>query len=97
MPFDANKMPGFLRGGDDNYSGYGAEITASDSADQLTPRGTYYKYFMASTAGDVVYVPLMNDDADSLTVTLAAGQVLQARARRIEATGTTATVHGFWD
>lgn len=97
MPFDPVKVPGFLQAGAENFSGKAEEITPHDTNDQTTPGGKYFKYFMAATDGDVAFVPMMNDDADAVTVTLGAGQVLQARVRIIKATGTTATVIGFWD
>jgi hypothetical protein len=43
----------------------------------------------ADAAGTVVFIPEQNADAETVTMTLAAGEVIPIRVRRILATGTT--------
>lgn len=93
MPFDKNKVPPFMQDARDSYSMRCAEITPGAS-DQVDPTGKYYKYFVAATPGDVTFVAMRDGDADTRTMTLAAGQVLPGRVRRI--TAATATVHGWF-
>lgn len=64
-----------------------AQIVPSDSADiDPRPRALY-----CSAAGDVA----LSDGVTTLTYTMTAGEVLPFRARRVMATGTTATVYGW--
>ena len=65
------------------------EITPSDSADlPVQPRAIYCR-----TAGDVV---IADGGGQVLTYTVAAGDVLLFRATRVHATGTTASLYGWF-
>jgi len=64
------------------------DITPSDDTD-LDP---YVRAIVATGAGDVVIIPEENDDSETFTFTLDAGEKLEGIViRRVKSTGTTAT------
>lgn len=73
----------------DSPADFHAPITPSDSQDlPLRPRVLY-----CQTAGSAVIRDRAGND---LTYTLAAGQILPISAVRVLATGTSATLTGWW-
>jgi hypothetical protein len=81
----------------------GGELTACRTAVTLTKSDTvdealYPKQTMVLSAGNIVCLPLKNVEGNFLTFTgVIAGQILPIRVRRINNTGTTATVAGLFD
>lgn len=64
-------------------------VTPSDT-DDLEP---YARAIEVVTAGNLVFLPMENDDADTITVTAApVGYRTSVAVRRVLATGTTAAV-----
>lgn len=94
MPFDKSKEPPFTRELDDTFGNNCSAITPG-ATDQVAPNGSYFKYMIAATAGDVTVVPYAGPDATTHTITMAAGQVIPLRVRRV--TASTATLLGVFD
>lgn len=94
MPYVANNRPPFTDLETGAYAECCETITPG-AADQVDPGGNYYKYLTAATGGDVTFVPYQGDDGTTFTMTLAGGQVLPGRVRRV--TAATATVLGWFD
>jgi hypothetical protein len=66
-----------------------AAVTPSDTADLADVA----KSLLVLAAGNVVVIPVDNQDTEAFTFTsVAAGTVIKVIARRVKATGTTATV-----
>lgn len=67
----------------------GAVVVPSDSTDLAV----YAKTLVVLAGGNLVILPVENDDGVTLPFTgLAAGQIVPFQVRRVLATGTTATV-----
>lgn len=90
MPYDRSKDPNATdRGMPLGFSKKGRVVTPSNGVD-LDP---YARAIVVVAAGDLVYLPSMNDDGDTVTVTDApVGFNPPHQVRRVLATGTTATV-----
>lgn len=88
MPYDPKKDPyGHFDDQPDYPGGAGKMAVLSDTVDLVR----YAKRIVMVKTGDVVYLPVENDDADTLTFTgLPAGWKSPHRVRRVLATGTTA-------
>ena len=95
MPFSATLAP--LTASDSRFDAFSAScrLITPGAGDQTAPGGQYFKYFVASTAGNVTFLPYKDTDGENLTMTVTAGMVLPGRIRRI--TAATATVHGWFD
>ncbi len=94
MPYDKTKDP---NAGNSYRAGVrrssratkGKAITPSDTVD-LT---SYAAGIVVVTAGNLKYLPVGNDDADTITITGATvGYIPPHQVRRVFATGTTAAV-----
>lgn len=90
MPYDRTKDPNDTdRAMPLGFAKKGRVVTPSDTVD-LDP---YARAIMVVAQGDLVYLPSMNDDGDTITVTDApVGFVPPHQVRRVLATGTDATV-----
>ncbi|MCJ9729550.1 hypothetical protein [Bradyrhizobium sp. PRIMUS42] len=90
MAYDATKDPlQTSRGSAFNFGSLGRVVTPNDNTD-LDP---YAKSLVVTAAGNLVIIPVQNDDAAPITFTgLSAGQVIPYRVRRVKSTGTTASV-----
>lgn len=54
-------------------------------------------YVRAESAGTIAVIPAGNDNANTVTFTLAAGEFVPCRVKRVLATGTTAaSITGVW-
>ena len=73
-------------------------ITPSDSTDLTNQAGEVVAMFVrAESAGAISVVPAGNALADFVVFTLAAGEFVPVRCRRVRATGTTAaSITGVW-
>jgi len=90
MPYDAAKDPyATSRAMPMGFSKKGRVVTPSDGTDiEPYPRG-----IQVVAAGNLVYIPAGNADADAITVTGApVGYTPPHQVRRVKAAGTTATV-----
>lgn len=89
MAYDPSKDP---TNGRRDFLGLGRKqrvVTPSDTVD-LDP---YARTIVALTAGDVVYLPAGNEDADTITAEgVTTGWTPMVAVRRVLATDTTATV-----
>ncbi len=89
MPYDASRDQ--LGGTDSSPAWFGRKaspITPSDTDDLKT----YPRYVIITSAGDIVVLPMKNEDGVTVTFTgINPGWCLPIRVRRILATGTTAT------
>jgi len=100
MPFSERLVPqGAKTASLDTFGQKVYPITPSDSADVVNPvNGEYFKYIVAKGTGDVSVLGYGNLDGDTpQVITVAAGQVLPGRIRRVLSTGTTAAVCGWSD
>ncbi len=100
MPFVSALVPAGARM--NTWETYGRScfpVTTSDTVDALnTNTGEYFKYIVAKTAGDAAVLGYENADGDTAQIiSVAAGQILPGRIRRIKATNTTATFCGWSD
>lgn len=95
MPYDAKNDPYSAVGGNRlSFGKKGVAVTPNDRNDLAT----YAKTIVVLSAGNVVILPVGNDDGVTLTFTgLSAGQVVPFQVRRVVATGTTATVAAVID
>jgi hypothetical protein len=80
------------------YPSCAKAITPSDSADLTDFGGAAVAMFVrAESAGAISVIPAGNDVANTVTFTLAAGEFVPCRVRRVRVTGTTAaTIIGVW-
>lgn len=88
--YDQTKDP-YFQGGELTPCRTAAPITKSDTVDEVS----YPKQVMLLTGGTVSCIPLKNPDTGPGTATfgaLLAGAVLPFRVRRVNATGTSATL-----
>lgn len=86
----------YFQGGEMTPCRTATPITKSDTVDEVS----YPKQVVLLTAGTVACIPLKNADTAPGTVTfgaLLAGAVLPFRVRRVNATGTSATLMGLND
>jgi hypothetical protein len=84
----------YFQGGEGTINRSSSPLVASDTVDFAA----YPKNIMLLTAGTISVLPLKNIDGVFVaTGSLLAGSVLPFRARRINATGTTATFVGLND
>jgi hypothetical protein len=93
--YDSTKDP-YLRGGELQVNRTSTTVVTSDTTDFAS----YPRSVTVLTAGNVVCLPLKNaDNAGGLVtlVSLVAGYTLPFRVRRINATGTTATLTASYD
>lgn len=87
MPYDASKDP--FKDTLLNYGTKSKAVTPSDSLDFTK----YPKAIVVTAYGNLVVLPIGNDDADTVTFTAVnAGFSPPIRVRRVLATGTTASV-----
>lgn len=94
MPFDKSKEPPYTREMEDTLGNDCRAITPG-AGDQVAPNGSYFKYVIAATDGDVTVVPFAGPDGTTHTITMAAGNVIPLRVRRV--TASTATCIGAFD
>lgn len=94
MAYDKTKNPAMTVSDPNTFSARCDTITPG-AGDQTDGAGRYYKYFTAGTAGDVTFVAYADADGATRTMTVAAGQVLPGRIRRV--TVSTATLLGWFD
>ena len=94
MPFDRSKEPPFV-GTDNATFGNNCRSITPGSADQVSPAGRYYKYFVAAVEGDVTFTPYEGQDGETYTMTVSAGDILPGRIRRV--TAATASLIGWFD
>lgn len=88
MPYDPTKDPYYSGGPASQPARKAAAVTPNDATDLAT----YAKALFIGTAGTVVLIPVDNADGETVTFAgLANGQTLAVSARRVLATGTTAT------
>lgn len=73
-------------------------ITPSDSTDLTNFAGeTVAMFVRAESAGTISVIPAGNAVSDTVTFTLAAGEFVPCRVRRVRATGTSAaSITGVW-
>jgi len=89
MPYDPNRDP---------TNGYTSPITLCRKQEVVTPADAtdlqvYARFIEVTGAGNLVYLPVENDDADTVTVTGApVGWRSSCAVRRVLSTGTSATV-----
>lgn len=89
MPYDGGKDP-YYSGGESLY-GQGRKMVAVTPSDD-TDLATYAKGLLIKGAGNIEFLPAMNDDADTVVMTVTDNYLLVACVvRRVLATNTTAT------
>jgi hypothetical protein len=87
--YDASKDPNPVAASRASFGRKGAAIVPSDSTD-LT---AYAKAIVVTAAGNLVILPVENDDAATITFTgCAVGFIPPFQVRRVFSTGTTASV-----
>ncbi len=87
MPYDKTKDPSFGETGATVPAKSAYVVTPHDAND--LPR--YPKALRVGGAGNLKFLPSRNADADPITIPVSAGEVVPVQARRVFATGTTAT------
>ena len=90
MPYDRTKDPlTTFQGTEGNFGSAGSPITPSDTVDLAL----YAKAIVVTAAGNLVILPVQNNDGTTITFTgVQPGFVPPYRIRRVFATGTTASV-----
>jgi hypothetical protein len=93
MPYEFSKDPyAQTSAGLNGIPGKLEAVTPSDTTDFTT----YKRGLMVIVGGNVNFLPAQNDDGDTVTMTsLASGDIIQCRVRRVLAAGTTATVRAI--
>ena len=94
MPFDKSLVPPKAHPDVNAFGSRCAAITPG-SGDQISPAGRYFNYFVAGAAADVTFTAYQDDDATEHTISLAAGQALPGRVRRI--TAATGAILGWYE
>jgi tripartite-type tricarboxylate transporter receptor subunit TctC len=88
MAYDATRDP-FRLGGGFDQPGRQVEVVVPDDTDDLL---AYAKVLYIGTGGDVAIIPPLNADGAAVTfVNVPDGTILPISARRVLATGTTAS------
>lgn len=94
MPYDPAKDP---------YKGQFAKLnTPAGRAIAITPANSdlpeYVKAIRCNGAGNIVILPAKNEDGQTVTLAVLAGETIPVLTRRVLVTGTTATgIVGFLD
>lgn len=88
MAYNADKDRFKFHANESTLGAVGRVVAASDTAD-LDP---YAKAIVVTAGGNLVIIPVQNDDAATITFTaVPAGFITPYRVRRVLATGTTAS------
>jgi hypothetical protein len=89
MPYTSSKDPGAQNGGGLMVFGRKGRVISPSNTVDLDP---YAKAIVVTAAGNLVIIPVGNEDADTITFTAAPlGFSPPYRVRRVLATGTTAS------
>lgn len=87
MAYDKNRDKSWAEAGATVPAKRAVVIAPHDANDLLE----YPKALRINVGGTLKIIPSKNADADAVTITVAAGEILPIQVRRVFATGTTAT------